>query len=90
MIYSHSAPVPIQGGAYPAPMTTNDFAERGRRDRTRSLEPGVVHKVQRSDDGEVSGAESAGSGSTYYVLPSAGQKVHVIVRIQHASDGIMY
>lgn len=79
MIYSHSAPVPIQTGPYPAPTGTGDYGERGRRDRTRSLGHGYVHQVQRSDDGEEgSDAESAGSGSTYYVLPAAGQKVHVI------------
>lgn len=80
MIYSHSAPVPIQGGAYPTPLATSIPEERERRDRTRSLGPGVVHKVQRSDDGEESDAESVRSGSTYYVLPTPGQKVHVIVR----------
>jgi hypothetical protein len=80
IIYSHSAPVPIQGGAYPAPGIPNDFRERERRDRRRSLDPPhLVHTVQRSDDGEESDEGSIRSGSTYYVLPSPGQKVHVIV-----------
>ncbi|KAF9445579.1 hypothetical protein P691DRAFT_675353 [Macrolepiota fuliginosa MF-IS2] len=78
MIYSHSAPVPLQGGPYPAPTAPNDYGERGRRDRMRSLGPGVVHQVPRSDGGEESDAGSGRSGSTYYVLPNAGQKVHAI------------
>ncbi|KAF5358265.1 hypothetical protein D9756_001235 [Leucocoprinus leucothites] len=78
MIYSHSAPVPIQGGPYPTPMAPSNYEERGRRDRTRSLGPGRVHKVPRSEDGQGSDAGSVGSGSTYYVLPTEGQKVHVI------------
>jgi hypothetical protein len=80
IIYSHSAPVPMQGGAYPAPGIAHDFRERERRDRTMSLDhPHLVHTVQRSDDGEESDGGSIGSGSTYYVIPSPGQKVHVIV-----------
>ncbi|KAJ3569399.1 hypothetical protein NP233_g5070 [Leucocoprinus birnbaumii] len=77
MIYSHSAPVPIQGGQYPVP-NFQSHDDRRRRDRTRSLGPGRVHKVPRSDDGRDSDVDSVGSGSTYYVLPTAGQKVHVI------------
>ncbi|XP_006457803.1 hypothetical protein AGABI2DRAFT_182943 [Agaricus bisporus var. bisporus H97] len=78
IIYSHSAPVPMQGGPYLGPVTGHDFRERERRDRKRSLDPPhLVHTIQRSDDGEASEG-SDGSGSTYYVHPSAGQKVHVI------------
>ncbi|KXN91478.1 hypothetical protein AN958_00740 [Leucoagaricus sp. SymC.cos] len=76
--YSHSAPVAIQGGPYPTPLTRDGYENRARRERTQSLEGGVVHKIPRSDGGEESDPESVRSGNTYYVLPSSGQKVHVI------------
>lgn len=76
MIYSHSAPIPIQGGSHRAVVPPGDV-EYGKRRGTRS--PGRVHRVLRSDDGQRPDTESVGSQSTYYVLPTPGQKAHMVV-----------
>ena len=74
MIYSHSAPVPIQGGSHRVVMPQGDIEYRKK---TRSS--GRVHRVLRSDDGQKPDTESVGSQSTYYVLPTSGQKMHMAV-----------
>lgn len=74
MIYSHSAPVPVQSGSHRAVMPPGDVEYRRK---TRSS--GRVHRVLRSDDGQKPDTESVGSQSTYYVLPTPGQKVHMVV-----------
>ncbi|KAG5649439.1 hypothetical protein H0H81_003874 [Sphagnurus paluster] len=95
MIYSHSAPVHstrrgYQGTTSPPSHAQLDHVrgDHGRtwdsranghgRDRAHSLSlvpPGL------SPDSSSSSTHSRDSGSTYYVLPSPGQKVHVIVSI---------
>jgi len=89
MIYSHSAP-PIPGQyppAYPQPYpsagshrhtsSAHDMRVSEGRDRMRSMGRSTRHPAESV---ETLGTEK--SGSTYYVLPSHGQKVHVIVSQQ--------
>jgi hypothetical protein len=73
MIYSHSAPVPGQyPPVYPAPYppvgSAHDMRINDSNDQMRD-------SMNRSSD-------SLGSGGTYYVIPTHGQKVHVIVSRQ--------
>jgi len=91
MIYSHSAPVPGQyPPAYPTPYpsvagvsshrhtsSAHDIRGPGGRDpgHTRSL--GRSTRIHPSSSS--TSLTSQNSGSTYYVLPAHGQKVHVIV-----------
>lgn len=85
MMYSHSAPVPGQyppaypGGPYPGHRPTGSAhdvrADPGRRDRMRSL---GGRATRRTPSASSESLHSGKSGSTYYVLPSQGQKVHVI------------
>ncbi|KAF4614925.1 hypothetical protein D9613_002582 [Agrocybe pediades] len=84
MIYSHSAP-PVPGQyppAYPAPYpstgshrhaSSHDMRTSDNRDHMRSLGRSTRHPAESA---ETLGSEK--SDSTYYVLPSHGQKVHVI------------
>ncbi|KAJ7137855.1 hypothetical protein C8R44DRAFT_728055 [Mycena epipterygia] len=89
MIYSHSAPVPSQHRAkYPTPYpsaiassahmsSVNEERRSGsrtpnRRDRSRS---GTARQLSPASS---SSSLSDGSGSTYYVMPTGRQKVHVI------------
>ncbi|TFK36332.1 hypothetical protein BDQ12DRAFT_699624 [Crucibulum laeve] len=92
MIYSHSAPVP-RTQQFPTPYpsagpsshhepTVHEERRSGRsrsgshkRDRSRSMAKGS-RRNRRSPSSSSKG--SVESGSTYYVLPAAGQKVHVI------------
>ncbi|KAF8912138.1 hypothetical protein CPB84DRAFT_1902181 [Gymnopilus junonius] len=77
MIYSHSAPVPGQyPPAYPTPYPSvaRDVRMLEDYDRTRSL----GHSTRRNHAESAESLGSEKSGSTYYVLPSHGQKVHVI------------
>lgn len=90
MAYSHSAPV---GSQYPRsavqPATTPYYAliqegphgatRNGRSNtwgygQSRSMAPPPLPRAESSDS-----LDSSASGSTYYVLPSAGQKIHVLV-----------
>jgi hypothetical protein len=77
VIYSHSAPVPQSHYAhtgvipYPPPHGLASVNEERRRPRSRS-------RSRRSRERSGSDAASHESGSTYYVLPTAGQKVHII------------
>ena len=92
MIYSHSAPIPGQyPPAYPTPYpsvlggsshhhhssSAHDIRGPGGRDldRTRSL--GRSTRINPASSS--TSLTSQNSGSTYYVLPAQGQKVHVIV-----------
>lgn len=86
MIYSHSAPVPGQyPPAYPTPYpsvgshrhtaSAHDVRVNDNYDRTRSV--GRSTRMDPAASAESLGSEK--SGSTYYVLPAHGQKVHVIV-----------
>ncbi|KAF9479267.1 hypothetical protein BDN70DRAFT_698295 [Pholiota conissans] len=87
MIYSHSAPVPGQyPPAYPTPYpsavgsnrhtsSAHDVrVEANHRGRLRSM--GRSTRVSPTESSESLASEK--SGSTYYVLPAHGQKVHVI------------
>ncbi|KDR73691.1 hypothetical protein GALMADRAFT_71866 [Galerina marginata CBS 339.88] len=86
MIYSHSAP-PAPGQyppTYPTPYpsvgshrhtsSAHDVRMNENRDRMRSL--GRSTRMNPAESAETLGTEK--SGSTYYVLPAHGQKVHVI------------
>ncbi|KIM48646.1 hypothetical protein M413DRAFT_437832 [Hebeloma cylindrosporum] len=84
LIYSHSAPVPGQyPPAYPTPYpsvgshvhssSAHDVRDH-HRNRMRSL--GRSTRMDPRVSAESLGSEK--SGSTYYVLPAHGQKVHVI------------
>lgn len=79
MIYSHSAPVPGQyPPAYPTPYPSVRGAPShhpGGHDHTRSL--GRSTRINPASSS--ASLASHNSGSTYYVLPAHGQKVHVIV-----------
>ena len=89
MIYSHSAPVPGQyPPAYPTPYpsvlggsshhhgsSAHDIRGPGGRDHTRSL--GRSNRINPASSS--TSLASQNSGSTYYVIPAQGQKVHVIV-----------
>lgn len=91
MIYSHSVPpmqFPPKGGSMPYPpqpphLSSVHEETRGGRsrsqthDRSRSLS--FARPLAISPSASTSSLNSQGSGSTYYVLPAAGQKVHVIV-----------
>ena len=91
MIYSHSAPVPGQyPPVYPTPYpsvggashhhssSAHDIRGPGRRDpnHTRSLGRSTRNNNPATSSTSLT---SQNSGSTYYVLPAHGQKVHVIV-----------
>ena len=93
LIYSHSAPVPGQyPPAYPTPYpsvgshvhssSVNDV-RMDPRNRMRSL--GRSTRMDPRVSAESLGSEK--SGSTYYVLPAHGQKVHVIVSRIFLSSG---
>ncbi|KAF7337902.1 hypothetical protein MVEN_02013400 [Mycena venus] len=93
MIYSHSAPVPSSHHPqkYPTPYpsmvassahmsSVNEEQRSGsrtpnRRDRSRSRNGAVRPSSPASS---TSSFTSNGSGSTYYVMPTGRQKVHVI------------
>jgi hypothetical protein len=85
MIYSHSAPPVLGGGpshypphgAYPAVAHTDD--DRIGREYRRPVRGRQPQPLRRNGSSESLGSQE--SGSTYYVLPSAGQKVHVIVSL---------
>jgi len=86
VMYSHSAPMP---GQYP-PQHAIPYPPGGGphhaasevghgRDRTRSLGPSARRPINPvTGSVESLNGRSENSGSTYYVLPSEGQKVHVI------------
>ncbi|PPQ66192.1 hypothetical protein CVT26_011051 [Gymnopilus dilepis] len=81
MIYSHSAPVPGQyPPAYPPPYppvgSQRHPSARDVRDHDRTRSFGRSSRRNAAESAESLGSEK--SGSTYYVLPSHGQKVHVI------------
>jgi hypothetical protein len=84
--YSHSTPVPLpsqkshflNAGATPYPSahgtqlsSVREEGTRGRANSRRIMDSAVF--VDSAD------AESHDSGSTYYVIPTPGQKIHVIV-----------
>ena len=86
LIYSHSAPVPGQyPPAYPTPYpsvgsnlqssSVNDVRMDQARNRMRPL----GRSTRRDPRASAESLGSEKSGSTYYVLPAHGQKVHVIV-----------
>jgi len=80
MIYSHSAPVPGQyRPAYPTPYpsvlgTSSRHHSSSAHAHTRSL--GQSTRINPTSSS--ASLTSQNSGSTYYVLPAHGQKVHVI------------
>ncbi|KAF9469413.1 hypothetical protein BDZ94DRAFT_1244391 [Collybia nuda] len=97
MIYSHSVPptqFPSKGGVAPYPPMAGqpphlssvheenrgDRSRRQTHERARSLS--FARPMAISPSTSTSSLNSQGSGSTYYVLPAAGQKVHVIVSQQ--------
>jgi hypothetical protein len=98
LIYSHSAPVPGQyPPAYPTPYpsvgshvhssSVNDVRMDNARNRMR---PSLGRSRRMDPRASAESFASEKSGSTYYVLPAHGQKVHVIVsrlsfRPDHAS-----
>lgn len=83
MIYSHSAPPIMTGGpshypprhheGYPDDDRAGRSMDRDPRRMMRGRQPPPLNRKGSSDT-----LGSQESGSTYYVLPSAGQKVHVI------------
>lgn len=82
MIYSHSAPVPGQyRPAYPTPYpsvlgaSSRHHPSSSVHDHTRS----VGRSTRINPASSSTSLTSQNSGSTYYVLPAHGQKVHVIV-----------
>ena len=91
MIYSHSAPVPGQyPPAYPTPYpsvlggsshhhssSAHDIRGPGGRDLSHSRSLGRSTRIDPASSS--TSLTSQNSGSTYYVLPAQGQKVHVIV-----------
>ena len=98
MIYSHSAPAGVPGqyppgyptsAPYPSTATSHRHAasahdvrtDPARRDRMRALGGHAMRQPSPSASSE--SLETRKSGSTYYVLPAHGQKVHVIVRGVH-------
>lgn len=95
MIYSHSAPAGVPGQfppgyptstPYPSTATSHRLAASAhdvrtdptRRDRMRALGGRAQRPPSPSASSE--SLDTGKSGSTYYVLPAHGQKVHVIVR----------
>jgi len=81
MIYSHSAPVPGQyRPAYPTPYpsvlgaSSRHHPSSSVHDHTRS----VGRSTRINPASSSASLTSQNSGSTYYVLPAHGQKVHVI------------
>lgn len=87
MMYSHSAP-PVMGGGpshyppkhgayHPDPQTDDERAGRTMDHEWRHRQSRGRQTVNRKGSSGSLGSQT--SGSTYYVLPSAGQKVHVIV-----------
>ncbi|KAF7295617.1 hypothetical protein MIND_01101800 [Mycena indigotica] len=88
MIYSHSAPVrPTQKYVptpYPSvvPSAHSHMSAVKEEERRRSKTPnGRSHSRNRRDRSpasSISSFESNGSGSTYYVMPTGRQKVHII------------
>ena len=91
MIYSHSAPIPGQyRPAYPTPYpsvlggsshhhssSAHDIRGPGGRDLSHTRSLGRSTRINPASSS--SSLTSQNSGSTYYVLPAQGQKVHVIV-----------
>ena len=92
MIYSHSAPVPGQyPPAYPTPYpsvlggSSNHHSSSahdirrgpGGRDLNHTRSLGRSTRINPASSS--TSLSSQNSGSTYYVLPAQGQKVHVIV-----------
>ena len=88
MIYSHSAPVPGQyPPAYPTPYPSVGAASSHRHTSSahdirghglnHSRPPGRSTRINPASSS--TSLNSQNSGSTYYVLPALGQKVHVIV-----------
>ncbi|KAJ7578463.1 hypothetical protein C8J56DRAFT_348639 [Mycena floridula] len=90
IIYSHSAPVP--GTQYPPPgaipypaalppsgRSRSKSLKRNQSYRTRSPSSPISGDVNASTPSLSSGSTRSGaSGSTYYVIPNARQKVHVV------------
>ena len=91
MVYSHSAPVPgssrhQHSASIPTTMVPPSHSLALLREEEQRAGTWNRHKRERpqlppllSRSSSSSSINSQGSGSTYYVLPSAGQKVHVIV-----------
>jgi hypothetical protein len=83
-----SMPYPSMPGQSSRPLASVHEESRGGRsrsqttnhDRSRSLP--LARPLAISPSASTSSFDSQGSGSTYYVLPAAGQKVHVIVSLQ--------
>lgn len=103
MIYSHSAPVgstqypPAVATPYPSvggsthhhPSSLHD-ARRGRefyRERGRAAFKGTATRFISPSASSTSLTNTHDSGSTYYVLPTHGQKVHVIAPSREQSVG---
>ncbi|KAF5330574.1 hypothetical protein D9619_005274 [Psilocybe cf. subviscida] len=82
LIYSHSAPVPGQyAPAYPTPYPSamshrHTSSAHDVRQRARSM--GRSSRMNHTAGVSAESLGSEKSGGTYYVLPSHGQKVHVI------------
>jgi len=95
MIYSHSAPVgsthypppvatpyPSVGGSAHHHSSSLHNVRRGRgfyRERGRAAFEGTATRIISPSASSTSLTNTHDSGSTYYVLPTHGQKVHVIV-----------
>lgn len=103
MIYSHSAPVgstqyppavatpyPSVGGSAHHHSSSLHDGRRGRefyRERGRAAFKGTATRIISPSASSTSLTNSHDSGSTYYVLPTHGQKVHVIGPSREQSVG---
>lgn len=98
MIYSHSAPVPGQyPPTYPTPYpsvlggsshhhssSAHEIRGPGGRDLNHTRSLGRSTRINPASSS--TSLTSQNSGSTYYVLPAHGQKVHVIVSFSKLID----
>jgi hypothetical protein len=72
----------------PSPNTARARAkERSKKDKSRKDRSRRREGNGGSDDDDDDDGASFGSGSTYYVLPSPGQKIKVVVRISECHLG---
>jgi hypothetical protein len=84
MTYSHSAPVRyphVAGTPYPSAhcgSTVLSSVHEEGRSRTKGSARDRALVVTASEQDDSSDTDSNRSGSTYYVIPTAGQKVHII------------
>lgn len=98
VVYSHSAPPVMQGAPSRYPPQHGAYRPDAPADNERNGRPMDRDWQHRQARGRPTmnrkgSSESLGSqesGSTYYVLPSAGQKVHVIVSVVISSHSPSY